>query len=128
VDKEDGVVALISYGLRVRVNEPGFLHRVRDDEHNFAVGDVGELEGLFDDFNVPAEELMAVDALFAMLARVLTRNVAYVAIAIGLLLRTGEGMERIGEDAAVLIDVAAQRGVDSVGSVVGLAGWGRGLG
>jgi hypothetical protein len=34
-------------------------------------------------------------------------------------------MEGIGKDAAVLIDVAAERGVDGVGTVVG---WARSIG
>jgi hypothetical protein len=45
VDEEDGVVALVSHGLRVRVDGPGFLDKVGDDEDDFTVGEVGDLEG-----------------------------------------------------------------------------------
>lgn len=68
---------------------------------------------------------MAVDALFAMLAYVLAADVADGAVAIGLRFCAREGMKRIGEDAAVLIDIDAQGSVDGVSAVVGRA---RGMG
>jgi hypothetical protein len=127
MDEKDGVVAIVAYGLRVRVDEPGLLDGVGDDEYHFAVGDVGELEGLLDDGNVPTEELVAVNALFVMLAGVLALDVADGAVAIGFQALTGTGVERIGEDAAVLIYVAADWGVDGVSAVVGRAGGVSGL-
>jgi hypothetical protein len=127
VDKEDGVVALVAHGLRVRVNEPGLLHGVGDDEDDLPVGNVGDLECLLDDAYVPAEELLVIDALFAMFACMLALDEAEGAIVIGLLIRTGEGVERIGEDAAVLIDVDPLGSVESVGAVISRTGGLRGL-
>jgi hypothetical protein len=122
INEEDGVVALVASGLRVRVDGPGLLDRIGDDELNFAVGDVKELEGLLDNVDVPSKELGGVDALFAMLARVMAIDITDGAIAVRLLFLAWEWMERIGKDAAVLIDVDAQRSVESIGAVVGLAG------
>jgi len=62
VDEEDGVVALVSHGLGVGVDEPGFLDKVGDDEDDFTVGEVCDLEGFFD--NIPADELIVLSALF----------------------------------------------------------------
>jgi hypothetical protein len=127
MDEEDGVVALVAHGLRVRVNEPGLFDRVGYDKHHFAIRHVGELEGLLDDGDVPTEKLLAFEALFTMLALVLAVDVADAAVAIGLLILTETRVERIGEDAAVLIDVSAQRGIEGVGAIIGWAGGGCGL-
>src|ERR1700722_4049592 len=123
VDLEDGVVALVAHGLRVRVDEPGLLYRVGDDEQGFAVGDIGDLESLLDDVDVPAQDLFVIHAFFAMLAYMLAIDVADGAITIGLLLRAGKGMERVGKDVAILIDVDAQGSIESVCAVIGRARW-----
>jgi hypothetical protein len=85
MDEEDGVIALVSHGLRVRIDDPRPLDGVGDNEDHLAIGDVSQLEGLFDDADVPAEELMVVDALFAVLAGVLAIDVADGTVAIWLL-------------------------------------------
>jgi hypothetical protein len=82
---------------------------------------------LLDDADVPAKELITVNALFAMQAGVLALDVADGTIAIGFLLLAGEGMEGIGEDVAILIDVDAQGGIEGVGAVIGWAAGVRGL-
>jgi hypothetical protein len=96
MDEEDGVLAVVALGLGIRVNEPRLLDWVGDDEDDFTIGDIGELEGLLDDGDIPTEELMTVDFLFAVLAGVRGLDVANGAVSIRLLTLAGMGMEGVG--------------------------------